>query len=345
MTKDTCLEMPTCNDQLLWDVLLSVYYAPTLKVAAELGLFPFLEKTPATFQEVATHFSLNPKSTEAFLGVLTSLKFLVQYNGRFYNTEVTRNYLLPESPYNWGELLTSSSASTDLKAAVTEALQRKETEEERVVKMVSMLKDVENVDWDHVKLIAQKSHIRSLPAAMGVAKWADFTGVTRLLDMGGGCGSFCIVLALQYPDMKFTVADLPATCKVAKECIAEYGLQDQIAVNPVDMFEDEWPSGHDAVFFSNIFHDWELERSAYLTEKSFDILPSRGRIYLHELLLNDTKDGPHALKVYSLGLQLATKGTLFAAQELDELLTKYVFKDITITHTFGYHSLVTGKKP
>jgi hypothetical protein len=56
------LEMPTCNDQLLWDVTLSVYHVPTLMVAVELELFPFLEKTPATFQEVATHFSLNPKS-------------------------------------------------------------------------------------------------------------------------------------------------------------------------------------------------------------------------------------------------------------------------------------------
>lgn len=339
------LEMPTCNDQLLWDVTLSVYHVPTLMVAAELGLFPFLEETPATFQEVANHFSLNEKSTEAFLGVLTSLGFLVQHKKRFYNTEVTRNYLLPESPYNWGELLTSPPVITDLKAAVTDALQRKETEEERAVKVFNMLKDVDNVNWDHVKLMTQKSHVRSLPAAMGVAQWGDFTGVTRLLDMGGGCGSFCIVLALQYPDMEFTVADLPAVCEIAKECIAEYGLQNQIKVNPVDMFEDEWPSGHDAVFFSNIFHDWGLERSAYLTEKSFDVLPSGGRIYLHELILEDTKDGPHTLTVYSLGLRFATKGTLFTAQELDELLTKYGFKDITITHTYGYHSLVTGKKP
>ena len=337
--------MPTCNDQLLWDVTLSVYNVPVLMVAAELGLFSFLEKAPATFQEVATHFSLNEKTTQAFLGVLTSLKFLVHHKGQFYNTEVTRNFLLPESLYNWGELLTSPPVITDLKAVVTDALQRKETEEEKAVTFFNMLKDVENVNWDHVKAMTQKSHVRSLPAAMGVAQWGDFTGVTQFLDMGGGCGSFCIVLALKYPDIKFTVCDLPATCEIAKECIAEYGLQNQIGVNPIDMFEDGWPSGYDALFFSNIFHDWGKKRYTYLTEKSFDVLPSKGRIYLHELLLEDTKDGPHTLTMYSLGLRFVTKGTLFSAEELDELLTGYGFKDITITHTYGYHSLVTGRKP
>lgn len=339
------LELPTCNDQLLWDVTLSVYNLPTLMVAAELELFPFIENTPATSEEVAREFSLNTEVTEAFLGVLVSLGFLVQHQGRFYLTDVSRNFLLPESPYSWSGLLGSPPTITDIKAAIKEALQRDPTEEERAVHAFGRLKDIENANWDQVRLIAQKSHVRSLPAAMGVARWGNFTGVKRFLDMGGGCGSFCIVLALRYPEIHFTVADLPAICEIAKECIAEYNLEDHIEVKAVDMFTDEWPSGYDAVFFSNIFHDWGKERYTYLAQKSFDVLPPGGRIYLHELLLEDTKDGPPTLAIYSLGLKFATKGTLFTAGELDELLTGYGFEDISITHTFGYHSLITGKKP
>ncbi len=341
---DNPLELPTCDDKLLWDVTLSTYNLPTLIVAAELGLFPFIARKPATPEEVARTFSLNTEATEAFLGVLTSLGFLVQHYGRFYLTEVSQNFLLPESPYSWSRLLGSPPVITDMKAAVKEALQRKPTEEERAVKVFGMLKDADNVNWEQVRLMTQKSHVRSLPAAMGVARWGDFTGVRNLLDMGGGCGSFCIVLALKYPEIEFTVADLPAICEVAKECIAEYGLQDQIAVEPVDMFEDVWPSGYDAVFFSNIFHDWGEERSRYLGKKSFEVLPPGGRIYLHELLLADTKDSPPALTMYSLGLKFATRGKLFTAGELDNLLRSCGFKDISITNTYGYHSLITGRK-
>ncbi|MBU7012559.1 MAG: ubiquinone/menaquinone biosynthesis protein, partial [Theionarchaea archaeon] len=143
----------------------------------------------------------------------------------------------------------------------------------------------------------------------------------------------------------FTVADLPAICEIAKECIAEYNLEEQIEVKAVDIFTDEWPSGHDAVFFSNIFHDWGKERCTHLGQKSFEVLPSGGRIYLHELLLEDTRVSPPTLAVYSLGLSFATRGKLFTAGDLNELLTGWGFEDISITHTYGYHSLITGRKP
>ena len=344
MSDKNNLKMPTCSDQLLWDVTLSAYNVPVLLVAAELKLFPFIAKTPATPREVAAHFSLNAEVTEAFLGVLTSLGFLVQHQGKFHVTEVSRNYLLPESPYNWSGLLESPPAITDVKAAIQEALQKDTAHQERAVHVFGMLKDLKNVDWGLAKLIAQKSHVRSLPAAMGVARWGNFTGVNKLLDMGGGCGSFCIVLALTYPEMQLTVADLPALCEIAKECITEYGLEKHVKVIPVDMFTDEWPSGYDAVFFSNIFHDWGEEKYRFLTEKSFEVLPPGGHIYLHELLLEDTRDSPAALAAYSLGLKFATKGHLFTGKEVTELLTEYGFKDISIVHTYGYHSLVTGKK-
>jgi len=126
---------------------------------------------------------------------------------------------------------------------------------------------------------------------------------------------------------------LPAICEIAKECIAEYNLEEQIEVKAVDIFTDEWPSGHDAVFFT------------HLGQKSFEVLPSGGRIYLHELLLEDTRVSPPTLAVYSLGLSFATRGKLFTAGDLNELLTGWGFEDISITHTYGYHSLITGRKP
>lgn len=340
------LELPTCGDQPLWDISLGAFNLPALIVAEEVGLFPFLEKTPATPEEVAPHFSFNLRAAEALLGVLASLGFLAKYQGRFYITEVSRNFLLPESPYNWGVLLRAPPVIPDLCSAIKGILKMPENKMgERAVEVFGKLKESGKMDYEQVKIIAQKSHVRSLPAALAVAKWGDFKGVKRLLDMGGGAGSFCIGLALRYPEMEFTVADLAAICEIATQYIADYGLEDRISVQAVDMFEDEWPSGNDAVFFSNIFHDWGRERSIYLGQKSFDILPSGGRIYLHELLLPDTKDDPPALTVYSMVLMFSTTGNLFTAGELDELLTECGFEDVTIIHTFGYHSLIMGKKP
>src|SRR5215212_1231392 len=94
------LEPPTSDDRRIWDVWLSVYHFPTLAVADVLGVFPLLKETPASGEEVAEQLSLGPRATEALLGVLTSLGFLEQRGSRFYLTNVTRNFLVPDSPYS-----------------------------------------------------------------------------------------------------------------------------------------------------------------------------------------------------------------------------------------------------
>ena len=93
------LEPPTSDDRLIWDVWLSVYHFPTLAVADALGVFPLLKEASASSEELAERLSLGPRATEALLGVLTSLGFLEQRRGRFHLTDVTRNFLLPDSPY------------------------------------------------------------------------------------------------------------------------------------------------------------------------------------------------------------------------------------------------------
>ena len=42
------LEMPSCDDRLIWDTYLSRYYLPTLVAADELALFSLLRREPAT---------------------------------------------------------------------------------------------------------------------------------------------------------------------------------------------------------------------------------------------------------------------------------------------------------
>jgi hypothetical protein len=99
------LEAPTCDDRPLWELMMSIYSFPTLTAADELGVFGYLEANPATAEEVASHFALSSRATEALLGVLTSLGLLLQRDRRFHITDLTRHYLLPQSPYYWGGLL------------------------------------------------------------------------------------------------------------------------------------------------------------------------------------------------------------------------------------------------
>jgi len=347
-SQPSTMELPTCSDRVLWDVWMSTCHLSAITVADELGLFSLLEKKPMTAEEIVKTCSLKMGTTEAFLGILTSLGFLVQHQGRFYITEVSRNFLLPKSPYYWGGVLRIAQEMLNMHSAIKEILRdsplNDKSKERKIPGMVKNLMENKG-DEEQARLLTQVLHSRSFPAALGVARWGDFKGVHKLLDVGGGSGCFCIALAMQYPEIYFTIIDLPVICNLAEQYIADYRLQNRIDTRALDMFKDPWPSGYDAILFSNIFHDWDREQCLSLGQRSFDVLPPGGHIYLHELLLSDTKDSPLTLTSYSMVVSLFSEGRLFTAGELDELLRECGFEDISVTHTYGYHSLISGRKP
>ncbi len=334
-------EMPPCDDKLLWDVWTSLFHLPALTVADELGLFTFLDETPAAAEEVAEHFSLQITPTEALLGVLASLGFLVQHHNRFYLTEVSRTFLLFQSPYYCGGLLHALRDTPPLHFLIQDTLKRGSVRDDTNCQSLWGGKEL---NPEKATFLTQVMHSHSFPAAVGVARWGDFSGVQQLLDVGGGSGCFCIALAMRYPDMTFTILELPAVCTLAEQYIAQYNLQDRIDVLPADMFTDPWPSGHDAVLFSNIFHDWDIPHCLTLCQKSFNVLPPGGRIYLHEILLTDTKDNPCAAASYSLAVSLFYGNKLFTAHQLEELLQTCNYEDITMVHPSSYYSLISGRK-
>ena len=335
------LEPPTSDDRLIWDVWLSVYHFPALAVADTLGLFPLLEEAPASSEKIAERLSLGPRATEALVGILASLGFLEQRRGQFHLTNATRNFLLPDSPYYWGGIFELVRDIPFTCSSLREALQK----DKPIGYEGEDIWETHELDPEQARLFTRAMHSHSFPAAMGTARHGDFTGVYRLLDIAGGSGCFSIALAQRYPAMRFTVAELPVVCALAEEYVDRYGLKDRIDTASLDMFNDPWPSGYDAHFLSNIFHDWSWERCRHLARQSFESLPSGGRIYVHEMLLADTRDAPLAATSFSMNMIFFTQGKQFTAGELEKLLGEAGFEEIALTPTNGYYSLVTGRKP
>ncbi|MCG8917251.1 methyltransferase domain-containing protein [Actinokineospora sp. PR83] len=124
-----------------------------------------------------------------------------------------------------------------------------------------------------------------------VAK-ADLTGVSRVLDVGGGDGVNAIALARANPGVRFTVVDLPGAVEIARGKIAEAGLADRIDVAPLDIFHDEYPAGHDAVLFANQLVIWSAEQNLDLLRRAHAALPDGGRVMVFNVMSDDSGDGP-----------------------------------------------------
>ena len=115
-------ELPASADRVIWDIWLSMHRLPAMAVADELGVFGALDSAPATTAEIAERLGFNRRATDVLLSMLTALGLLVLRDGRYELADVTRTYLLPESPYYWGPLLRALGVLPQQHAALIGAL-------------------------------------------------------------------------------------------------------------------------------------------------------------------------------------------------------------------------------
>jgi acetylserotonin N-methyltransferase len=340
------LEVPTCDDKPIWDVWLSMLWFPAVTVADELEIFESLAREPATAAELASRHGFQLRGADILLSLLTALKFCVCHLGRYQVTEPTRNFLLRASPFYWGGVFMQQRTSNPMHAAIRGAVLKKahqivgQSSEEPAVEMW----ESGEMTLEAARSIAAFMHSHSLAAATGVATRLNLSGVKNLLDVGGGSGCFCITLAKQNPQLRCAVMDLKPMCEVALDYIRAAGVGDRITVKPVNMFQEQWPRDHDAMLFSNVFHDWGPQTNAKLAASAFEALPHGGRIFLHEMLLDDTGDGPLTTAAFSTLMLANTRGRQFTFSQVKAMLEGAGFTEIDVLPTYSYYSVVSGTK-
>jgi len=336
-------EAPLCDDTPVWDVLLSAYRMPALAAADLLNLFEALHECPASAGELAARTGLAAEALKALLPMLSALGFLVPRLGRYRLTLAARTYLLHDSPHYWGHVFTRSRLDP-VTQAIVDKLKGTATVDPSLPNPGDQW-EAGSVSTEMAATVARFVHSHSLPAAIGCAREGDFAGVRRLLDVGGGSGVFAIAIAQAHPGLNATVMELPTMCARAQDYIADEGMTDRIDTVSVDMFRAAWPRGYDAIFLSNIFHDWSMETNRRLAASAFAALPSGGRIYLHEMLMNDEGSGPLHAAAFSIMMLFGTRGRQYSLAELKAILEGAGFTGVTAAATYGYYSLVSARKP
>ena len=340
--------LPGSDTRDVWEIYLSPTWLPALLVADELGVLVSIADVPGSADELGSRLGLNDRVLRSVLTLLAALGYLVPRRGRYHVSDAARQHLLPSSPLYWGGVWASMRKGNSLCDRLLEALSTPDP-----VGEVPEGGGERNIDeWasGHMSAEAAASmtrymHSHSAAAAIAVAQSDLFASTRRLLDVGGCSGVFSITLAERHPGLTCTIMDLPAVCALTPDYVKERGLADRIDTHAADMFRDPWPPGYDAVFFSDIFHDWRLVTCLALARRAFAALPSGGTINLHEMLLNDDGSGPRTAAAFSVLMALGAQGQQFTFGQLESLLTEAGFTGIECRSTSPLYSLVRGRKP
>jgi len=333
---------PPVDDRRIWDIWLSFHDLPAMLAADEIGLFDALADAPLPLEALAARCNVNARALGIVGSLLAGLGLLVRRDGRYGLTPVSRAYLVRSSDFYWGALLSTYRASAPATEQILAALA---PDARHTGGANAQGWEAGSIPLDRARAIAAFMHAHSRAAAIGAAQHPVFADMRRLLDVGGGSGVFPIAFAQRWPHLRATMMDLATMCRVAQDYVAAGGVADRVETHAADMFRDPWPTGHDALFFSNVFHDWSDETCLALARKAFDALPAGGHIMLHEALVNDNLDGPATTASFSVLMLYMTQGRQFSLPEFAGLLAQAGFVDCEATATCGYYSLVVARKP
>jgi predicted O-methyltransferase YrrM len=342
---------PTNDDSAIWDIWLSQFRLPVLNVHVELGTFKALSDTSLATEELASRLGVDVRALTMNLAALCSMGLVEKRLGKWRATHLARTWLHPDGEGFWGHFTTQIDFNVTLRGRLLETLRTGKRPDD----VGEGSGDITSrpAEWERGTMtqeaaadIAKFMHAHSQAPALGAAAQSVFGELKSLVDVGCGSGVYGIEIARAHKNLKVVLLDLKEMATEAQKYIARAGMGSQVSTAGVNMFTETWPRGHDGHFFSNVFHDWSDETCRLLARKSFEALPSGGRIFLNEILMDDDYTGPFPAAAFSLLMLVGTLGKQYTLAEFRDILGSAGFVDVQAARTGGgYYSLVIGRKP
>ena len=320
-------------------------YAVDLLTTAicELDFFTWLAAHPSDLAGICRALDLKERPADVMLTLFAANGFVQAIDGRFEVTALAREHLTSTSQFFLGAYY----ASLKERPVVRDFLKIL-----RTGKPANWGSYKDTKEWSHAMLT--EDFATTFTAAMdcrgfylgpAVAKAIDARSTTRLLDIAGGSGIYACAITAQHPHLEATVFERPPVDAIARTMIGKRGCGERVSVIAGDMFVDALPGGYDLHLFSNVLHDWDVDKVQLLLAASFKALTPGGTLVVHDAHLNADKTGPLPVAKYSALLMSVTEGKCYSVAEMATLLGEAGFKAFAYTPTVADRSIFTGMKP
>ena len=285
--------------------------------AMELGVFAQLGSQQLTASQMAQQLSTDERATEILLNALTGMGLLKKKGNLFANVKEVADLLIPSSPHYQGGGFGHTAHLWEAWSRLTGIVRSGHPPKK---------------EWtDGVRrdfALAMKQYAKG--TADRLARLLDCSDVSRMLDLGGGPGSYAIAFARYYPDLKAVVFDKDEhALKIAKEDITNQNLQDRISLKKGDFFVDDIGSDYDLVLLSSIIHAFGEEENISLLRKVKGSLKDGGRVVIRDFILDESKTKPASAAIFAVNMLVNTQnGRCYSFFEVKGWLQSLGFKDI-----------------
>lgn len=285
-----------------------------LQTAVELDIFSSLADGPRPEDQLAAEHGCNPRAFGMLVTALVALGFLERGEAGLLAPPSALALLSRNSPEYLGFIVRHHAhimpAWTRLAEAVRSGLSMAE-------RSASHTPDA----GEREDFLMGMFNIARLQAER-IAAALDFSGRRRLLDVGGGPGTYALYFCRANPGLSATIFDLPSTEPFARRTIAGFGMEGRVDFAGGDFERDTLPPGQDVAWLSQVLHGESPEQAAALVARAARTLNPGGLLCVQEFTLDDDRKGPEHAALFSLNMLVQTAGgQAYTASEITAMLT------------------------
>ena len=297
---------PVVTPEPIFEIATGFMAAKHLFVANEVGLFEQLAGGPATLDDLAQRTGIGTERVRILADAMCTLGLVEREGDRYRNGPVAAAFLTGAGPVDlrpflrfWDHL--SYPMWTKLEDAVRTG---------RGQGTMELSGELQRIFSEGVEAI-QAVPSRALPTAY------DFGPHRRVLDLGGGTGSWLLALLERYPSLEGTLFDLPNAAAIARQRLAAAAPGERAQAVAGDFFNDPIPDGHDVVLIANVVHLLSPGRNRELLRRTRARVPSGARLLLADFWTDPTHTEPRfAALMAGEFLVITGEGDVYSEQEV-----------------------------
>ncbi|OGS08532.1 MAG: hypothetical protein A2270_11095 [Elusimicrobia bacterium RIFOXYA12_FULL_51_18] len=329
--------------KLIGDLVCGYRKAKILFVAVSLDLFCLTGGAGAGAGRIIKALRSDPRATGILLNSLAGMGFLTKKSGIYRNSAVSDRFLVPGKREYVGHNLHYQNIIWDAWSKL-----------ENVVKKGKIgfpLRKLLSGRNDFLEGYIRGMSDIALRPACEIAERLDLTGSTRMLDVGGGPGTYTAAFLNKERKLRGTILDLPETLKVTRKIFAGHPLSGRVSFLSGDYHKTPFgKEKYDIIMFSHVTHDEGSVENLNLLRKAFSAMRKGGLVVIHDFMLNRDMASPEFAAVFSVHMLVYTKkGRVYSSHEYKTWLKEAGFKNIlgsdVCSGSAQPSKIIVGRKP
>ena len=293
-----------------------------LFVAHELDIFDRLANSGKKASELADETNASEKGIRRLCNALSGVGLLVKDGDKYFLPDNLREYLLKSGKNSFHSYIELIHwywyIWSDLEKVIREG------------KPATSIMELIGKDEGKLKTFIHGMHDRAKEASPLILEGVDISNRRRILDAGGGPGTYCLEWMKVNPQLRATILDLPHVLQITKGYVKKYDMEGRVSFIAGNFHEVELEMGnYDLVLMANVLVMYSVEENRNLIKKAYDSLKESGMVIIHGYALDDNECEPIGSALFALSMFSATpKGSAYKKSEQMEWLKEAGFKDM-----------------